>query len=78
MMKLKDGYSLFWHDPIGSSCGSGGRTRVDLLYKGDLVKRFETCICGRGCANRDCVIDNWGAHDTVIEEYRVEEDEDDG
>ena len=58
-MKLKNGYSLYWHDPIGQTCGSGGTTRVDLLYNGRIVQQFETCICGRGCSNRDCIRDDW-------------------
>lgn len=71
-MKLKEGYSLVWGDTVGNGCGSGGYADVDVVYHGAVVRTLRTCPCGRGCANRDCVVDDWGRHDTDIEDIRAD------
>ena len=69
-MKLKNGYALEWGEQIGRTCGSGGTVEVAVTYHGKVVKRLTTCICGRGCGNKACVVDDWGYHDTDIESFR--------
>lgn len=63
-MKLKDGYVLMYEDiDSGATCGNGGHRHAYLMYNGVEIATFDTCVCGRGCGNRDCVRDDWGAHD---------------
>ena len=52
-------------------CGSGGRRYWRLINTaGEWLEAGETCACGRGCGNSDCIRDDWGYRDTVIEQYR--------
>lgn len=69
-MKLKKGYALVWGEQIGRTCGSGGTVEVAVTYHGEVVRCLTTCTCGRGCGNRACVRDDWGYHDTDIEDIR--------
>ena len=55
----------------GYSCAGGLRRRYDIVDSaGNIVASGITCGCGRGCCNYDCIRDDWGDHDTDIEEYR--------
>jgi hypothetical protein len=72
-MTLKEGYELkeeYWD---GCGCNNGQYPRYWVLFKGKVVREGITCRCGKGCSNTDCVRDDWGYHDTVIEEYRGED-----
>ena len=69
-MKLKEGYALVWGDVVGQGCGSGGYVDVDIVFNGDIISTVRTCPCGRGCGNRACVRDDFGYHDTDIEDIR--------
>lgn len=74
-MKLKDGYSIVWGERSGpNGCGSGTTVTVSLTRDGRTVKQFLTCPCGRGCGNKDCVVDYWGDHDCEpeIEAVRID------
>lgn len=75
-MKLKKGYSLVWGEPEGSGfCGDGTTVPVSLVREGQIVAKFVTCPCGRGCGCKDVVLcDALGSHDTepAIEEARAE------
>lgn len=73
-MKLKPGLRLQMQDidPHGNAgCGSGGRRNWRIINaNGKVVAKGITCMCGRGCCNTDCICDDWGYHDTDIEEFR--------
>lgn len=74
-MKLKNGYDLVWGERSDDrGCGSGTTVNVELTHDGQTVAAFVTCPCGRGCGNKDCVVDNWGYHDTEpeIEAVRID------
>nr|DAI10833.1 MAG TPA: protein of unknown function (UPF0146) [Caudoviricetes sp.] len=67
-MKLKSGFALVlgeFSSDLG--CGSGTTVKVTLTRDGLPVTTFTTCPCGRGCGGKDCVVDNWGYHDTEPE-----------
>lgn len=67
-MKLMDGYDLVWGERSSDrACGSGTTVKVALTRDGQTVAAFTTCPCGRGCGNKDCVVDNLGYHDTEPE-----------
>lgn len=72
MVKIKSGLKLSYGEAVGRSCGSGGYTPVLIVDEktGKTVWAGVTCLCGRGCGNHDCVRDDWGYHDTDIEEFR--------
>lgn len=75
-MKLKKGYSLVWGEPKGRGfCGDGTTVPVSLVRDGQIVAKFVTCPCGRGCGCKDVVsCDALGTHDLEreIEEVRAE------
>lgn len=73
-MKLKFNLDLVCDFYSGGYCGDGGYRLVRLVGKnsGLTVWSGMTCTCGRGCGNKDCVIDDWGYHDTDIEQYRAD------
>lgn len=73
-MELKENLELVFGESIGRTCGSGGYTPVWIEDRttGEVVWSGETCICGRGCGNRDCVRDDWEHHDTDIEQFRAD------
>ena len=75
-MTLKKGYSLVWGEPEGSGFrGDGTTVPVSLVREGQIVAKFVTCPCGRGCGNKDVVLcDALGSHDCEpeIEEVRAE------
>lgn len=71
-MELKTGYALIWGDQTGGTCGSGGTVAVDVIYRGECVRTLVTCPCGRGCGNKAVVTDEWGYHDTDIEDIRAD------
>lgn len=75
-MKLKKGYLLVWGKPKGCGfCGDGTTVPVSLVREGQIVAKFVTCPCGRGCGNKDVVLcDALGTHDLEreIEEARAE------
>lgn len=75
-MKLKKGYSLVWGEPEGRGfCGDGTTVPVSLVRDGQIVAKFVTCPCGRGCGNKDVVLcDALGSHDLepAIEEARAD------
>lgn len=75
-MKLKKGYSLIWGEPEGCGfCGDGTTVPVSLVCEGQIVAKFVTCPCGRGCGNKDVVLcDALGSHDLEpeLEEVRAE------
>ena len=71
-MILKDGYSLVWGKAVGNSCGSGGYAEVTINFHGKPVRKMETCLCGRGCGGYAWVRDDWGYHDTDIEDIRAD------
>ena len=73
-MKFRNNLELKYGKPVGETCGSGGYTPVRLVGKnsGLAVWQGVTCICGRGCCGRDCVRDDWGDHDTDIEQWRAD------
>lgn len=53
------------------SCAGGLRRMYEIVDSaGNIVTSGVTCGCGRGCCNYDCIRDEWGYHDTDIEEYR--------
>lgn len=67
-MKLKPGYALVWGERSDDrGCGSGATVNVALTLNGQTVAAFVTCPCGRGCGNKDCVVDHLGYHDTAPE-----------
>lgn len=67
-LQLKDNYSI----TDDATCGNGGSRNWRLLDReGTVVKSGDTCVCGRGCFNHDTIADDWGCHDTDIEEYRA-------
>ena len=48
---------------------------VSLVRDGQIVAKFVTCPCGRGCGNKDVVLcDALGSHDLeeTIEEVRAD------
>lgn len=52
-MELKKGYSLVWGEPEGRGfCGDGTAVPVSLVRDGQIVAKFVTCPCGRGCGNK--------------------------
>lgn len=74
-MKLKPGYALIWGErPDDQGCGSGAIVNVALTSDGQTVATFTTCPCGRGCGDKDVVVDDWGYHDTdpAIEAVRLD------
>lgn len=67
-MKLKHNYQLVWGERSSDwGCGSGTTVKVELTHDGQTVAAFVTCPCGRGCGNKDCVVDDLGYHDTEPE-----------
>lgn len=67
-MKLKPGYALIWGERSDErGCWSGTTVNVELTRDGQTVAAFTTCPCGRGCGNKDCVVDDLGYHDTEPE-----------
>lgn len=75
---LKPGYVMQFKDHFALSddvtCGNGGTREWRIIGpEGVEVAHGTTCICGRGCFNRECVRDDWDYHDTVVEEFREDE-----
>lgn len=73
-MKLKEGYSLVWGERSSRlGCGAGTTVEAFLMKNGSIVERYVTCPCGRGCGDKDIVVDAWGDHDceSAIEAVRV-------
>lgn len=69
--QLDSSVELLATDASGS-CGNGGRRSWKLVNAmGDTIEAGFTCECGRGCGGSDCIVDDWGYHDTVLEKYRV-------
>ena len=67
-MKLKPGYALILGERSSDrACGAGTAVKVALTRDGQTVATFTTCPCGRGCGDKDCVVDAWGYHDTEPE-----------
>ena len=67
-MKLKPGYALIWGERSSDrACGAGTDVKVELTRDGQTVATFVTCPFGRGCGDKDCVVDHWGYHDTEPE-----------
>lgn len=74
-MKLKDGYSIRFGSRSSSlGCGAGTTVEAFLMKNGSVVERYVTCPCGRGCGDKDIVVDAWGDHDCepAIEAIRVD------
>lgn len=74
-MQLKNGYALVWGKLSSDrGCGAGTTVRVELTRDGQTVAAFVTCPCGRGCGDKDCVVDDFGYHDTepTIEAVRLD------
>lgn len=55
------------------TCGNGDSCDVSIVdaSTGSTVWSGITCPCGRGCGNKACIRDDWGYHDTDIEQYRA-------
>lgn len=73
--ELLPGYRLETMDLSGDNvyCGGGGHRAWRLIAPdGSVVEHGDTCVCGRGCCNRDCIDDEYGYHDTVLEQYRAD------
>lgn len=72
-LQLRDGLEFEWGDGPHGYCGDGGYSRVKIVDKTTHATVWQgvTCTCGRGCGGRDCVRDDWGYHDTDIEEFRA-------
>ena len=73
-LSLKEGWQLVCFYDDSRFCGDGGRTQWALLNGNKVVEVFESCHCGRGCGNGDCVRDDWGRHDCApeIEAVRID------
>ena len=73
-MKLIDDLELVYDETPKGYCGDGGHARVRIVGKNTRVTVWQgvTCTCGRGCFGPDCVRDDWGYHDTDIEEFRAD------
>ena len=72
---LLPGYKLQAMNLSGDNvyCGGGGHRAWRLIAPdGSIVEHGDTCVCGRGCCNRDCIDDEYGYHDTVLEQYRAD------
>lgn len=73
-MVLKDGLHLRFGDFASNdpTCGAGDSCAVDIVAdNGAVVWHGVTCPCGRGCGGKDCVVDDWGRHDTDVEPFRA-------
>lgn len=70
--QLKQKYSLWLEELENSSCSNGNYPKYEIRDgNGQVVQSGLTCRCGRRCSNTDCIRDDWGDHDTDIEEFRV-------
>lgn len=68
---LRDGFSLWLEDLGQPDCSNGNYPGYEIRNsEGRVVQSGLTCRCGRGCANTDCIRDDWGDHDTDIEKFR--------
>ena len=73
-IELKSGLTLQMRDNDPDSnvgCGGGATSDWRIIGPSGVVASGRTCRCGRGCCNRDCIVDDYGCHDTVIEQYRA-------
>ena len=75
MVVLKPGLSLWMERLDNPGCTNGHYPAYQIRTEsGDVVYAGQTCRCGRGCSNNDCIRDDWGYHDTDIERYRVDDE----
>lgn len=73
LVELRPGLSLWIEDIDNPGCTNGHYPEYEIrTTSGEVVDSGVTCRCGRGCSNTDCIRDDWGDHDTDIEEYRNE------
>lgn len=71
--QLQQGFSLWLEDLENTGCSNGSYPRYEIRdSEGRVAQSGFTCRCGRGCANTDCIRDDWGDHDTDIEDFRAE------
>lgn len=73
--ELLPGFVLQAMDLSGGNvyCGGGGHRAWRLIAPdGNVVEHGDTCVCGRGCCNRDTIYDDMGHHDTALEQYRAD------
>lgn len=71
--QLQQGFSLWLEDMENTGCSNGNHPRYEIRNgEGLVVQSGLTCSCGRGCSNTDCIRDDWGDHDTDIEDFRAE------
>ena len=72
-VNMKEGYSLWVEHLENSGCTNGNYPAYEVLdEEGNVVQSGITCRCGRGCSGTDCIRDDWGDHDTDIENYRAD------
>lgn len=72
---LKEGYTLWVECLEEPGCTNGHYPAYELRdSEGNVVLSGVTCRCGRGCSNTDCIRDDWGDHDTVLEDFRTDVD----
>jgi hypothetical protein len=72
MVELKKGYTLSIEDIDNPGCNNGNYPAWSITNpRGQVVAKGITCRCGRGCSGTDCIRDDWGYYDTVIEKYRA-------
>ena len=70
---LRQGFSLWLEDMENTGCSNGNYHGYEIRdSEGRAVRSGLTCGCGRGCANTDCVRDDWGDRDTDIEDFRAD------
>ena len=70
-LQLKPGLSMWVEDMENAGCTNGNYPAYQIrTNSGEVVYAGQTCRCGRGCSNTDCIRDDWGDRDTDIEEYR--------
>jgi hypothetical protein len=74
-LKIKDDYELVILNENMDGCNNGNHPKWKVIDKksGNIVESGITCGCQRGCSNTDCIRDDWGARDTLIEQYRTVE-----
>lgn len=76
-IKLKKGLQLNVSRIVNGredgGCMDGSYRTYEVVDEhGNVLQAGTTCRCERGCANRDCIRDDWGYHDTDIEAFRYD------
>lgn len=72
-VNMKEGYYLCVEPLENAGCSNGNYPAYEVMDEEGTVVQFGiTCRCGRGCSGTDCIRDDWGDHDTDIENYRAD------